>query len=205
LSISPLLNSAAVVGSPSSEERRVYAPLADDQDESPRSPRPGIPRDASTSTADTIARSIWATVQRFPDPANRSDLEELAPRQTFEGTVLSVENGEFRARLRDISDPSRPDETAKFSMDEVAEDDIRLVEPGGIFYWIFFQQRKPSIRNSDEIRFRRLPQWSRGDVVRMEETARELMVLLEDCESLPPNEEEAPETLEGEENLGLFA
>jgi len=95
--------------------------------------------------------------------------------QSWEGCVLSVSPDSFVARLVD-SKHIRPDEEAEFDVNELTEDDRELLEPGAVFYWSIGYYDKPSgqrIRAS-EIRFRRLPAWTKEELKEARDHAKRL-------------------------------
>lgn len=100
--------------------------------------------------------------------------------QEFEGAVVAVDDsdGTFTARLVDLSHGGL-DEEGEFSLREISEDDRFLVVPGATFSWVIGLQwrKKQSIRVS-EIRFRRLPPFSREAIAQAEAHALELSKLL---------------------------
>lgn len=106
--------------------------------------------------------------------------------QEFEGSVTAIDLGGemFTARLVDVS-RGGPDEEAEFSLREIT-DDRHLVVPGAIFSWIIGLQwrRRQSVRVS-EIRFRRLPPFSREAIARAEARAHELAELLSKQDAAP--------------------
>jgi hypothetical protein len=70
-----------------------------------------------------------------------------------------------------------PDHEATIELEWVAPQDKDLVKPGAIFYLSLYREisRAGSVRNSEEIRFRRLPSWSKGDLARIQTQAEELL------------------------------
>ena len=65
-----------------------------------------------------------------------------------------------------------PRHTAEIDLDcQVAEQDMDLVRPGAVFYLTIFEQRRPAIRNVEELRFRRRPSWTRAQIAAIEADA----------------------------------
>ncbi len=101
----------------------------------------------------------------------------LIPLQQWEGVVTQVGDEEFTVTLRDLTHPDNPQEEAVLYVDDVPAEDRPLLVPGAVLYWSIGYQ---TIRNTgqvqrvSDIRFRRLPTWSRRDVQRVEERARAL-------------------------------
>ena len=91
------------------------------------------------------------------------------------------ENGSFVAVLRDLTDRSRPEEQATFSVDQVSQVDRSLVVPGGVFYWSIGYEDTPAGQRKTEsiLRFRRLPAWSRRDLERIERRVQRFQYLFD--------------------------
>lgn len=84
--------------------------------------------------------------------------ESLEPIQEWEGVVDWVEGDRFGARLSDITEAGEVEYT-DFTLDEISEDDLDLVVPGGVFYWTVAREtgRLGQRRHVSMLRFRRLP------------------------------------------------
>lgn len=85
--------------------------------------------------------------------------------QKWEGIVLEVKEDSFLARLIDLTEEG-PEEEVELPLEEVSEDDRKLVKPGAIFYWnigYHDTSRGQRIRSS-MIRFRRLPVWQKAEI-----------------------------------------
>jgi hypothetical protein len=81
----------------------------------------------------------------------------------WEGTVVSVDVGAgvMDVRLDDRSG-AVASHFAEISLEWVVDQDKELVEPGAIFYWTLYKEiKRGSISNAEEIRFRRLPNWTK--------------------------------------------
>lgn len=99
-------------------------------------------------------------VRAVPPPRERFELL-----QQFEGTVMRIEGDEFQARYRDLTNPDQPDETAWFQQADIADGDRALLVLGGVFYWsIGYSVVGGTKRRTSEVRFRRLPAWSRTEL-----------------------------------------
>lgn len=108
-------------------------------------------------------------------PATREFFRAL---QRWEGYVLAVTEDSFLARLVPIVGEG-PSQEAEISLEELEQEDRRLVEPGAVFYWSIGYLDRPSGRlRISLIRFRRLPAWSSHEIERARADARELGVLL---------------------------
>ena len=65
--------------------------------------------------------------------------------------------------------------TAKISFDYIADQDSDLVKPGAVFYLTLFNQTvRGTVRNSQELRFRRRPDWSKQQIETIESDAKSL-------------------------------
>ena len=121
--------------------------------------------------------------------ARSSDLPQDAesprrPQRTFiglqhwEGAIvaLNAAEEEFSAVLRDLTDPSRPEEQADFPFAQVPPADVAFIVVGAIFYWsIGYEDNQTGGRRTVSIiRFRRLPKWTYGDMRRIELATRRL-------------------------------
>jgi hypothetical protein len=95
--------------------------------------------------------------------------------QQWEGRVSDVSDQEFTAVLRDLTDPNQPEEEATFSLVEVSEQDEGLVARGAIFYWVIGYRISASGQKtrSSDLRFRRLPVWTRSEIKRFTKKAEE--------------------------------
>ena len=89
------------------------------------------------------------------------------------GKVDSINeaDGTFSAIL---TSPNSPDEYAQIGLDEVSEDDLKLLRPGAVFYWSVGQSINEAGRKVNEsvIRFRRLRHWTRGEIERSRQSAK---------------------------------
>jgi hypothetical protein len=103
---------------------------------------------------------------------------DTSPIQVWEGEVLEVDRDSDRiyARLRSKTG-SLPDHNATIDQQWVHEQDADLVKPGAVFYVTLYKSRnRGSLRNAQEIRFRRLPNWSSADIQRINALADELLM-----------------------------
>ena len=113
------------------------------------------------------------SILRIPERAVSPYRFELL--QMWEGTVTDVGEGEFKARLTDITDPSRPDEEADFSRREVFDGDLALLVEGAVFRWsIGYKTRGGTKERVSHISFLRLPAWSGKTAEAVREAAAEL-------------------------------
>lgn len=89
--------------------------------------------------------------------------------------VLSGE-GTMRALLQ-AKMGGVPDHFAEIGLEWVSEQDLNLVRPGAVFYLSLYKARRRggTIVNSQELRFRRLPAWTRRDAASIKDIARHLL------------------------------
>lgn len=116
---------------------------------------------------DTVASLQWAPSPRvLPLPPVRfTTRSRFLPLQKWEGTVLSVRAESFVARLVDKTSDA-VDAEAELPLSDVTVDDLALVQPGAVFYWTvgYSMDLSGSRRRVAEMRFRRLPVWTKRDL-----------------------------------------
>ena len=107
--------------------------------------------------------------------------------QLWEGRVVNLDQDSkvmqviLQSKVGDLEDHS-----AEISLEWVAPQDLELVRPGAIFYWTIYKETKRgSIINSQELRFRRLPSWSKPEIDRIHATAATLAKRLRDHPTEP--------------------
>lgn len=105
-------------------------------------------------------------------------IDELyaAPIEMWEGEVKSVDatlktmHVYLRSKIGHTADHS-----AEIDLEYVAEQDKDLVRPGAVFYWTIFKTTNTgSVWNSQELRFRRRPNWSQAQLDRLKSEASSL-------------------------------
>lgn len=112
-------------------------------------------------------------------PILRYDPDEFKERavslQKWEGVVTEVEKDIFNARLLDLTDDN-PEEEADFSIEEVSEDDRKLLKPGAVFYWSlgYLTTGTGQVIRTSIVKFRRLPAWTETEVKRAQEQAAKI-------------------------------
>ncbi len=107
-------------------------------------------------------------------PLNEGPLATVI--QIWEGVILSVdfERGMMTVKLTDRGGLIG-DHTADIELQWVSNQDHDLLRPGAVFYWTMFKETKRgSVSNSQEIRFRRLPSWTKRQLAIMQQDALEL-------------------------------
>lgn len=98
--------------------------------------------------------------------------------QSWEGVVVSVNDAEFTAILTDRTTENSEEEVV-IGIEEISEDDRKLVKPGAVFYWFIGYKDAPGEprRRVSQIRFRRLPAWSQHDIDQAARHASELSAI----------------------------
>ena len=89
---------------------------------------------------------------------------DTVPIQRWEGRVLEMDvNAQTMDVLLSAKNGSIPDHTGTIDLQWVQEQDQNLVKPGAIFYLTLFKRSKfgGTVENSQELRFRRRPNWSK--------------------------------------------
>lgn len=135
----------------------------------------GPPEEARSTASGGAARlteCFLPPVQPIPRPS--VSRRRFGLLQQWEGTVETVSRTEFAARLRDLTDRTRPDEQATFDREEVSPDDLELLQPGAVFFWAIGYETSESGQRSrvSRLRFRRLPRWTKRDLARVREAAQ---------------------------------
>lgn len=100
-----------------------------------------------------------------------------APIQSFEGRVINVVENEAMDVILVDKTGGMPDHELRIELQWVSEQDRDLIKRGAVFYLSLYKERSQggSIRNSQEIRFRRLPNWSQTSIDKIKSKAEELL------------------------------
>ena len=85
--------------------------------------------------------------------------------QEWEGYVQTVSDEKFTASLFDLTNRREiEDEEADFSIDDLTEDDKKLLKPGAVFRWLIgYRSIGGTKERISKTVFRRLPQWTKSD------------------------------------------
>jgi len=99
--------------------------------------------------------------------------------QKWEGVVTRIADDSFFATLTDLT-AAGEDEEAEIPIDEISPADMSLLHEGAVFYWcIGYRDTLMGQRiRASEIRFRRLPTWSKRELDTARKEAEELVELL---------------------------
>lgn len=105
------------------------------------------------------------------------DIADAVVLQLWEGRVLSVDADTQSMRaLLTAKMGQVPDHSAQFELQWVSDQDLDLVKPGAVFYLTLYKQiLRGSIRNSQELRFRRRPSWSQHQIMQIQAEAQALV------------------------------
>jgi len=144
----------------------------------PSTPKPVELQQSSTVFLDGISlktgvsqRPKTAFLPPSPATVAHSPMDaDTAVIQLWEGCVLSLDlQNEVMNVLLSAKIGQVPEHTAEISLQWVADQDRDLVQPGAVFYLTLFKQlRRGSVQNSQELRFRRRPAWSRQQIERIQ-------------------------------------
>ncbi|OHV86218.1 hypothetical protein ORS3428_25115 [Mesorhizobium sp. ORS 3428] len=107
-------------------------------------------------------------------PTQRSFLQPL---QEWEGYVVTISKETFTARLLDVTAGSEiEEEQVEFIKDDLSDTDLTLLHVGAVFRWVIGYHRDPggSKRRVSQIVFRRLPAWTKMDLLSARQRALEL-------------------------------
>jgi len=101
---------------------------------------------------------------------------DTSPLQIWEGRVLYVDHARklMGVMLTGKLNPV-PEHTGEIDLEWVSEQDAELVKPGAVFYLTLFKRwKRTTVENSQELRFRRMPYWTKRQLLQVEEDARML-------------------------------
>lgn len=104
---------------------------------------------------------------------------EFTLKQKWVGYVISVSDDAFLARLITMVGEGTEIE-AEIYLEEVAERDHPLIQPGATFYWSIGYNDTSGRQRVSEIRFRRLPPWTREELEIANAEAASIRALFDD-------------------------
>lgn len=95
------------------------------------------------------------------------------PIQIWEGIVSAVDrDADTMEVMLEAKMGHMPRHAATIALEWVPAQDIPLVMPGAIFYLTLYKQSERStVRNAQEIRFRRMPSWTKQQIRQIQEAA----------------------------------
>jgi hypothetical protein len=114
-----------------------------------------------------------AVVSAFPRIAPPPAIS-LQPLQEWEGYVTSIGEDTFTGHLVDVTARQRTEqEAADFPISDLSDDDRKLLEVGAVFRWVIGYQRSSggTKRRVSQVTFRRMPAWSRRDLIEANKVA----------------------------------
>ncbi len=96
--------------------------------------------------------------------------------QEWEGVVTGIGEDTFAAELADLTNLQfSKTEAADLPIEDLADDDRKLLKEGAIFRWIIGYRENPGNKErSSRIVFRRLPVWTEDDLTSSRNKAEEL-------------------------------
>lgn len=97
--------------------------------------------------------------------------------QLWEGRVLDVDlQNEVMNVLLTAKMGQMPEHSAEIELQWVSDQDRDLVVPGAVFYLTLYKKtRRGSIKNSQELRFRRRPSWTKQQVQKIHSDAEGML------------------------------
>lgn len=149
-----------------------------------------VPRPMWEQGSSTMASIESGTYQadqnvRLPPVAKAREARQVInsiPNEIWEGTVQSIDTNAriMSAIMEPMLQKNISRHSASISLDYVVQQDLPLVRPGAVFYLTIFTERKrTSIQNAEEIRFRRMPAWSKVHIKKIQEDAAVLLDCIE--------------------------
>lgn len=138
-------------------------------------PYDDTPRTTQGEVAVGGTRGVLRQLRIAPVEATRRPVPGVhsLPIQIWEGTVTGVDHDAdtFDAML-DAKFGIIPRHTATISFEWVPAQDLSLVSLGAVFYLTLYKEsERSSVKNAQEIRFRRLPSWSKHQLQRVRNDA----------------------------------
>lgn len=146
-------------------------------------PRPSIPPEKAELADNGPEGSTVEGREKEPDISRliRLSSGQGQPRgfrilQQWEGVVTEISGDAFWAEILDLTDRTRAMEVVEIPLSEIPDADMKILEPGTVFYWCIGYEDKPggSRRRVSEIRVRRSPVWSKHAINSMNTRAQEL-------------------------------
>lgn len=120
----------------------------------------------SGSAQDIVAAAAALVIPRIPTTVALAEKRQIVL-QEWEGHVLEIYEHTFTARLSDLtSRDMQEQEEADFPIDDLAEDEKKLLQRGAVFRWLIgYQVTKGGTKTRiSQIVMRRLPQWTQSEL-----------------------------------------
>jgi hypothetical protein len=129
----------------------------------------------------TASRTSTSLSSRTASYASSRTATSYVPLKVWEGYVTELDEaaGIFQAELVERN-AQAPPISVEMDIQEISQDDRDLVVPGAVFYWTVGRMRDPNgrVTNYDDIRFRRLPDWTQTRIEQLREESDELLSFL---------------------------
>lgn len=157
------------------EQKPECHPILEDVDSSEDALNTNVETVSDKESIETL-QARFRKLSHFSGLPQNSYYEKDRPyfetRQKWEGCVLDLNPESFVAHLVDKT-KDNPDEEVEIPFDEVSDDDRDLVQPGAIFYWNIGYEIavKGSRKRMADLRFRRLPVWTKSEKLQAEQEA----------------------------------
>ena len=158
----------------------------------PSSHEMAMPRTALVFRAD-LALAAEDMVEKYSDSDSQiiksPELVILSPKapeivvtsvpiEIWEGVVTGIEGDNFSATIRAKMNSSIPDHVMDIDLISVQPQDRDLVNLGSVFYLTMYRETTGNtVKNVEEIRFRRKPDWTPLMIAKMKSLAAALPVL----------------------------
>lgn len=142
----------------------------------------GAREEASSRSASAFIGESQTPLVRLPIVGITETLEpeSFQVLQQWEGYVLEVKDKQFIGRLVDKNNKENDLET-EFSMDEIDQEDHYLVQEGAVFYWhMGYLDRRSGRLSVSNIRFRRIPTWSKKELDAAKTRAKAILDRIEE-------------------------
>jgi hypothetical protein len=124
--------------------------------------------DSSVSDINGLGSFINKAIAAAFPPPHRPTVLSLQPLQEWEGYVAEVGEEIFTARLLDVTAGGKyEEEIADFPIADLSDTDLELLKPGAVFRWVIGYQRQigGTKRRVSQITFRRMPAWTKKDLL----------------------------------------
>lgn len=131
----------------------------------------------------TTSKAKKVTTPNIRFLVDRSADIDAAVIQLWEGRVLDVDRQhDLMTVLLTAKNSQIPEHTAEIELQWVSEQDRDMVVSGAVFYLTLYKQtRHGSITNSQELRFRRRPSWTRQQIQKIYAEADSLLEKMKPC------------------------
>ncbi|WP_143166142.1 hypothetical protein [Desulfofustis glycolicus] len=140
-----------------------------------------VPEEAPTEQLATDSKSYFGDWYSGLVIEKGRQLDSFLSKQKFEGTIISIKDDTFVAKLTNLTEET-PDEEAEFSINEISDDDLPLLALGAVFYWnIGYMITRGGRKHACQILyFRRLPIRSKLEIKEARMRVEKLLRWLDD-------------------------